>query len=87
MEFDDLEQDFLPRNPEARAAVLKSRAIVKRNNEFIHKIKADSNLSHLIQEEMAQTEVFSYEDSYTFDLYKIKSKIGFREFFKDLMGN
>lgn len=82
----DEDQDFLPRNEAARVAVLKSREIVKKNNEFIHKIKTDSNIPSIYANENSDAEYFSEEDSYTFDLYKIKSRIGITDFIKDVFG-
>lgn len=80
------DEDFLPRNEVARNAVLKSREIVRKNNDFIQKIKVDSNIYGEEESYLAKDEYFSHEDSYAFDLYKIKSKVGLTEIFKDLLG-
>ena len=80
------DDNFLPRNEIARLAVLRSREIVRKNNEYITKIKEDSNISDDSIEESKDAEFFSVEDSYAFDLYKIKSKTGLSEFIKGLFG-
>jgi len=80
----DLNDEFLPRNEQARLAVLRARDIVKRNNQLIHKLKLDENLEAEIEEEYTNDEIFSEEDSYTFDLYKIKSNKGLGELVRDL---
>lgn len=83
-QLDVAEDDFLPRNPVARMAVLKSREIVKRNNEFIATIKKQSRIDDQNSDELQDSEFFSQEDSYPFDLYKIKSKSSIKEIIKDI---
>ena len=67
-------------------AVEKARRIVKENNEMILKLKEDSNIQPEEDDTFIEASNFSYEDSYAFDLYKIKSRSGFRDFFKDIFG-
>jgi hypothetical protein len=80
----DLNEDFLPRNEMARLAVLKSREIVRKNNDYIQTLKEDSNIQVQFDQEWNESQIFSLEDSYTFDLYKIKSKSSIREMLKDI---
>ncbi len=80
------ELDFFPKNDIARMAVEKARRIVKENNEMILKLKEDSNIQPEEDDTFIEASNFSYEDSYAFDLYKIKSRSGFRDFFKDIFG-
>jgi len=79
----DINEDYLPRNEQARNAVLKAREIVKRNNQLIQTLKNNGNLIDVIPEEYTNEEIFSEEDSYTFDLYKIKSNRSISEFVRD----
>lgn len=80
--------DFLPNYESARIAVERARQIVKENNEIILKIKSESNISDLNLDYDFSTEAehFSHEDTHVFDLYKIKSKNGIKDFFKDVFG-
>ena len=55
----DINDEFLPRNEQARLAVLRAREIVKRNNQLIHKLKLDENLEAEIEEEFTN-DVISY---------------------------
>jgi hypothetical protein len=80
------EKDFVPKNDTARLAVEKARRIVKENNEMIIKLKEDSNSASGEVDTFSEASNFSYEDSYAFDLYKIKSSNGFSDFFKDIFG-
>lgn len=80
------EQDFFPKHDTARLAVEKARKIVKENNEMIARLKEDSNIEAEEVDTFSEAAIFSYEDSYAFDLYKIKSTNGFSEFFKELFG-
>ncbi|MBC7538765.1 MAG: hypothetical protein H7281_08090 [Bacteriovorax sp.] len=80
------EMDFVPKNDTARLAVEKARRIVKENNEMIIKLKEDSNIQAEEVDTFSEASNFSYEDSYAFDLYKIKSSNGFSDFFKDIFG-
>ena len=80
------EMDFYPKNDTARYAVERARRIVKENNEMIIKLKADSNIQAEEVDTFSEASNFSYEDSYAFDLYKIKSNNGFSDFFKDIFG-
>lgn len=83
--FDIIEnaEEDLPRNEIARLAVLRSREIVRRNNLYISKIKQDSNIKneHITQENIH----FSNKDPYAFALYKIKSKMTFKELIKEIL--
>jgi hypothetical protein len=83
----ETEHDFLPRNESARHWVLKSREIVKKNNEYIQSIKTESNIP-VDQEEdpWRDAEFFSHDGPNSFDLYKIKSKKNVVEFIKDIFG-
>jgi hypothetical protein len=80
--------DFLPKFETARSAVLRARQIVKENNEMISKIKSDANIveSGADYSSFQEAESFSYQDSYAFDLYKIKSTNGIKDFIKDIFG-
>ncbi|MDD4973959.1 MAG: hypothetical protein PHY93_06390 [Bacteriovorax sp.] len=80
------EMDFVPKNDMARLAVEKARRIVKENNEMIIKLKEDSNIALVEVDTFSEASNFSCEDSYAFDLYKIKSSNGFSDFFKDIFG-
>lgn len=80
------EMDFVPKNDTARLAVERARRIVKENNEMIIRLKEDSNIEAKEDDTFSEASIFSYEDSYAFDLYKIKSSNGFSDFFKDIFG-
>jgi hypothetical protein len=82
----ELEVDFVPKNETARIAVERARRIIKENNEMIIKLKEDSNIQASEVDTFSKAAYFSYEDSYTFDLYKIKSTNGISDFFKDIFG-
>lgn len=81
-------QDFLPKYESARIAVERARQIVKDNNEMISKLKSESNIVDYDAESdpFFDAENFSYDDSYAFDLHKIKSTKGIRDFIKDMFG-
>jgi len=78
--------EFLPKQESARLAVERARKIVKENNEMIAKLKEESNIQVQELDTFSEVSNFSHEDSYAFDLYKIKSTNGFAEFFKDIFG-
>jgi hypothetical protein len=80
--------DFLPRNETARLAVERARQTVRNNNEMISRIKEESNIidSNVDSNPTYWTEYFSFEDSYTADLYKIKASTGIKELIKDMFG-
>ncbi len=80
-----ISQDFLPKYEPARIAVERARQIVRDNNEMISKLKSDSNIQEEVDPFM-EAENFSHDDSYAFDLYKIKSTKGIRHFIKDMFG-
>ncbi len=82
--MNDINEEYLPRNEQARNAVLKAREIVKRNNQLIKTLKSNGNLDSENVEEYTNEEIFSEEDSYTFDLYKIKSNRSISELMRDL---
>ncbi len=82
--MNDINEEYLPRNEQARNAVLKAREIVKRNNQLIKTLKLSGNLDSENLEEYTNEEIFSEEDSYTFDLYKIKSNRSIGELMRDL---
>ncbi len=82
--MNDINEEYLPRNEQARNAVLKAREIVKRNNQLIKTLKLSGNLDSENLEEYTNEEIFSEEDSYTFDLYKIKSNRSISELMRDL---
>lgn len=77
---------FFPKNENARIAVERAREIVKENNKIITKLKEESNIQAEEADTISEAEKFSYEDSYAFDLYKIKSTNGIGDFFKDIFG-
>ncbi len=78
--------EFVPRQESARLAVERARKIVKDNNEMIAKLKEESNIQVEELDTFLEVSNFSYEDSYAFDLYKIKSTNGYSDFFKDIFG-
>ena len=80
--------EFLPKYESARIAVERARQIVKENNEMISKIKTESMISEPDQDTdlFVEAENFSHHDSYAFDLYKIKSSNGVKDFIKDIFG-
>jgi hypothetical protein len=86
--FDLIEQEdsSLPRNESARLAVLKARDIVRRNNEFIHKIKLESNIYRENDQKELNVDLFFNEGTYAFDQSKIKSKNNISELVKDVLG-
>lgn len=87
MDTEQVSAEFLPKYETARIAVERARQIVKENNEMISKIKSDANIdSEADFDPKTSAENFSYEDSYAFDLYKIKSTGGIRDFIKDVFG-
>jgi len=79
--------NFVPKNEAARIAVERARRIVKENNEMITKLKEDSNIQVEDADTLSEAENFSHEDSYAFDLYKIKSNNGITDIFKDIFGS
>ncbi len=78
--------DFVPTQESGRLAVERARRIVRENNEVIAKLKEDSNIQVDELDTFHEAQNFSYEDSYAFDLYKIKSSNGISDFFKDIFG-
>ncbi|MGZ3788839.1 MAG: hypothetical protein ACXVLQ_09965 [Bacteriovorax sp.] len=78
--------DFVPKHETARLAVERARKIVKENNEMIQKLKEESNIQVKEEDTFHEAANFSHEDSYAFDLYKIKSSNGISDFFKDIFG-
>lgn len=80
------DERFLPKTESARIAVERARKIVKVNHEMIVKLKEDSNIGANEDDTFSEASNFSCEDSYAFDLYKIKSSNGFSDFFKDIFG-
>lgn len=87
METEQIGSEFLPKYESARIAVERARQIVKENNEMISKIKTDANINAEASiDPFAEVENFFHEDSYAFDLYKIKSTNGIRDFIKDVFG-
>ena len=80
------EEDFLPVNDVARIAVERARKIVRENNEMIVKLKSDSNIEIDHFDHFLKAAQFSHDDAHSVDLYKIKSTIGFTDFFKDIFG-
>ena len=86
LDTDNISTEFLPKYESARVAVERARQIVKDNNEMISKIKSDANIESDDFDPWTSAENFSYEDSYAFDLYKIKSSNGIKDFIKDVFG-
>ncbi len=87
MDIENVNAEFLPKYETARSAVLRARQIVKDNNEMISKIKSDANIKEVKAfDQFLEVQNFSHEDSYAFDLYKIKSTNNIREFIKDVFG-
>ena len=81
-------QGFLPKYESARIAVERARQIVKDNNEMISKLKSESNIEdpNIEYDPFYEAENFSHNDSYAFDLYKIKSSNGVKDFIKNIFG-
>ena len=80
-------QEFLPKYETARIAVERARQIVKDNNDMISKIKSEANLDQDFEyTSFVEAENFSHNDSYAFDLYKIKSSNGVKDFIKNIFG-
>ena len=88
MENDNVStQDFLPKYEAARIAVERARQIVKDNNDMISRIKSESNIDEDSKYDTSvEAENFSHHDSYAFDLYKIKSSNGVKDFIKNIFG-
>jgi hypothetical protein len=82
----DPSSEIMPSYDRARYAVERARKIVKENNEFIARLKEESNIEHNEYDSFGEASNFSYEDSYAFDLYKIKSSGGITDFIKDIFG-
>jgi hypothetical protein len=80
--------EFLPKYETARIAVERARQTVRENNEMISKIKSESNIPDSNEDHIPsfEAESFSHEDSYAFDLYKIKSTNGIKDFIRDIFG-
>jgi len=53
---------------------------------MIAKIKEESNIEQVEEDSFSEASNFSHEDSYAFDLYKIKSTNGISDFIKDVFG-
>jgi hypothetical protein len=83
---DEMDQEFIPKVEAGRIAVERARRIVKENNEMIVKLKEESNIEASVADQFQEAANFSHEDSYAFDLYKIKSTNGISDFFKDVFG-
>jgi hypothetical protein len=80
-------QEFLPKYETARIAVERARQIVKDNNDMISRIKSESNIEDDMEfDSFLDAENFSHNDSYAFDLYKIKSSNGMKDFIKNIFG-
>ena len=87
MDIESISTEFLPKYESARLAVERARQIVKENNEMISKIKSDANIELETKfDPFTEAEIISYEDSYAFDLYKIKTNNGIKDFIKDVFG-
>ena len=84
----DNKQEFLPKYESARIAVERARKIVKDNNEMISRLKSESNIEYSCEYTtfVEEAENFSHNDSYAFDLYKIKSSNGVKDFIKNIFG-
>ncbi len=82
------EQIFLPKSELARIAVERARARVLENKEMVIRLKSDSHIEAQdpLNDPFMSAENFYPEDSYAFDLYKIKSKNGISHFLKDIFG-
>ncbi|MBC7428354.1 MAG: DNA-directed RNA polymerase subunit omega [Bacteriovorax sp.] len=88
MNTENVSTDFLPKYEAARIAVERARQIVKENNEMISKMKSDADITDQVADydPFLEAESFSHQDSYAFDLYKIKSTNGIKDFIKDIFG-
>ena len=84
----DNKQEFLPKYESARIAVERARKIVKDNNEMILRLKSEANLENACEfgSFSEEAENFTHNDSYAFDLYKIKSSNGVKDFIKNIFG-
>ena len=81
-------QEFLPKYESARIAVERARQIVKDNNDMISRLKSASNIDQAPEYTsfIEDAENFTHVDSYAFDLYKIKSSNGVKDFIKNIFG-
>ncbi|MBY0414640.1 MAG: hypothetical protein K2Q18_10760 [Bdellovibrionales bacterium] len=81
-------QEFLPTYEPARIAVERARQIVRENNDMIKHLKSESDIEQELLDEdpFFDAENFSYNDSYSFDLYKIKSSNEITDFLKNIFG-
>lgn len=87
MDTENVNSEFLPKYESARIAVERARQIVKENNEMISRIKSDANIEEAQDfDPFSDAQNFSHEDSYAFELYKIKSTNGIKDFIKDVFG-
>jgi hypothetical protein len=86
--MDELNQEFLPSYEPARYAVERARRIVKENNLMISRMKSESNIEAESSDSdtFLEAENFSLNDSYAFDLYKIKSSNDLADFIKNIFG-
>ncbi len=86
--MENVSTEFLPKYETARIAVERARQTVRENNEMISRIKSESNIVDQNAEfdPFLEAESFSHEDSYAFDLYKIKSTNGLKDIIKDIFG-
>lgn len=78
---------FIPKNETARVAVERARRIVKENNDMVVKLKEDSNIQTEMIDSFSEAAHFSHEDSYSFDLHKIKTTHKISDFFKEIFGS
>jgi hypothetical protein len=84
---DSKEIDFIPKNEMARVAVERARRIVKENHDMVIKLKEDFNIQAEKSDSFSEAAYFSHEDSYSFDLHKIKSNHKVSDFFKEVFGS
>ena len=82
--------EYIPNSEAGRIAVERARRIVKRNNDMIKALKAESQIhiqeSPLLLQELEEAENFSFEGPYSFHTTKIKSSNGIKEFILDIFG-
>jgi len=86
--MENKESEFLPSSERARIAVERARQIVKDNNEMVSRIKSEANIADesADYDELMEAQNISYDDSYGFDLYKIKSSNEVKDFIKNIFG-
>lgn len=84
-----MEEQFLPRHPNARIQVQRARQTVRDNNDFIQQLKLDNQVILDTDEDGffiddADAETFLPETTGEFDLANIRTTDGFSDFFREI---